>query len=73
MGGVAQNTEVQGINAGRMRERLPTAVVALAWWDLKATQQPEQHERGKSRRAEKSYVEEGDGKRGWKVDADAVI
>lgn len=56
-----------------MRERLPTAVVVLAWWDLKATQQPEQHERGKSRRAEKSYVEEGDRKRGWKVDAHAVI
>lgn len=51
MGGVAQNTEVQGINAGRMRERLPTAVVALAWWDLKTTQQPEQESREEEKRA----------------------
>lgn len=57
MGEDAQNTEVQGIYEGRMREHLATAAVALVRWDLKGSRQER-----KSRRAGNSDRKEGEKK-----------
>lgn len=56
----AQNTEVQGIYAGRTREHLPTAAAALVLWNLKRRCNGESlEELGKSdrREGEKKLIE----------------